>query len=301
MWINIKHIKQRGMGMRQLKIAKQVTNRDTASLDKYLQEISKVDLITPEEEVILAQRIRQGDQAALHKLTKANLRFVVSVAKQYQNQGLSLPDLINEGNLGLIKAAKRFDETKGFKFISYAVWWIRQSVLQAIAENSRIVRLPLNKIGTLNRINKTYNLFEQMNQREPNYDEIAEILDVSEVEVRDSLKNSGKHISMDVPIAPDEETTMMDLLRTDEFYNPETGMILDSLRIEIERAFSTLTFREAEILRFTYGLKGSQPLTLDEIAGKFDLTRERVRQIREKAIRRLKISSRSKNLKSYLG
>jgi len=287
--------------MRQLKIAKQVTNRDTASLDKYLQEISKVDLITPEEEVILAQRIRQGDQAALHKLTKANLRFVVSVAKQYQNQGLSLPDLINEGNLGLIKAAKRFDETKGFKFISYAVWWIRQSVLQAIAENSRIVRLPLNKIGTLNRINKTYNLFEQMNQREPNYDEIAEILDVSEVEVRDSLKNSGKHISMDVPIAPDEETTMMDLLRTDEFYNPETGMILDSLRIEIERAFSTLTFREAEILRFTYGLKGSQPLTLDEIAGKFDLTRERVRQIREKAIRRLKISSRSKNLKSYLG
>jgi RNA polymerase primary sigma factor len=289
------------MGMRQLKIAKQVTNRDTASLDKYLQEISKVDLITPEEEVILAQRIKQGDQAALHKLTNANLRFVVSVAKQYQNQGLSLPDLINEGNLGLIKAAKRFDETKGFKFISYAVWWIRQSVLQAIAENSRIVRLPLNKIGTLNRINKTYNLFEQMNQREPNYDEIAEILDVSEVEVRDSLKNSGKHISMDVPIAPDEETTMMDLLKTDDFYNPETGLILDSLRVEIERAFSTLTFREAEILRFTYGLKGSLPLTLDEIAGKFDLTRERVRQIREKAIRRLKISSRSKNLKSYLG
>lgn len=287
--------------MRQLKIAKQVTNRDTASLDKYLQEISKVELITPEEEVILAQRIKQGDQAALHKLTKANLRFVVSVAKQYQNQGLSLPDLINEGNLGLIKAAKRFDETKGFKFISYAVWWIRQSVLQAIAENSRIVRLPLNKIGTLNRINKTYNLFEQMNQREPNSDEIAEILDVSEVEVRDSLKNSGKHVSMDVPIAPDDETTMIDLLKTDELYNPETGLILDSLRIEIERAFSTLTFREAEILRYTYGLKGSQPLTLDEIAGKFDLTRERVRQIREKAIRRLKISSRSKNLKSYLG
>lgn len=287
--------------MRQLKIAKQVTNRDTASLDKYLQEISKVELITPEEEVILAQRIKQGDQAALHKLTKANLRFVVSVAKQYQNQGLSLPDLINEGNLGLIKAAKRFDETKGFKFISYAVWWIRQSVLQAIAENSRIVRLPLNKIGTLNRINKTYNLFEQMNQREPNSDEIAEILDVSEVEVRDSLKNSGKHVSMDIPIAPDDETTMIDLLKTDEGYNPETSLILDSLRIEIERAFSTLTFREAEILRYTYGLKGSLPLTLDEIAGKFDLTRERVRQIREKAIRRLKISSRSKNLKSYLG
>lgn len=286
--------------MRQLKIAKQVTNRETPSLDKYLQEISKVDLITAEEEVVLAQRIRQGDQAALHKLTKANLRFVVSVAKQYQNQGISLPDLINEGNLGLIKAAQRFDETKGFKFISYAVWWIRQAVLQSIAEQSRIVRLPLNKIGTLNRINKTYNLFEQINQREPNPEEIAEILNVSETEVKDSLRNSGKHISMDAPFIPDEETTMMDLLKTDEFYDPETGLLLDSLRKEIERAFSTLTFREAEILRFTYGLNGSQPFTLDEIANKFDLTRERVRQIREKAIRRLKITSRSKNLKSYL-
>lgn len=287
--------------MRQLKIAKQVTNRETASLDKYLQEISKVELITPEEEVILAQRIKQGDQAALHKLTKANLRFVVSVAKQYQNQGLTLPDLINEGNVGLIKAAKRFDETKGFKFISYAVWWIRQSVLQAIAENSRIVRLPLNKIGTLNRINKTYNLFEQANQREPNPDEIAEILNLSESEIRDSMKHSGKHVSMDVPIGPDDETTMIDLFKTDELNDPETGLILDSLRIEIERAFSTLTFREAEILRYTYGLKGSLPLTLDEIAVKFDLTRERVRQIREKAIKRLKITTRSKNLKSYLG
>jgi RNA polymerase primary sigma factor len=287
--------------MRQLKISKQVTNRDTASLDKYLQEISKVELITPEEEVKLAQRIKQGDQAALHKLTKANLRFVVSVAKQYQNQGLTLPDLINEGNVGLIKAAKRFDETKGFKFISYAVWWIRQSILQAIAENSRIVRLPLNKIGTLNRINRTYNLFEQANQREPNPDEIAEILDVSESEIRDTLKHSGKHVSMDVPLSPDDETTMIDLLKTDELYDPETGLILDSLRIEIERAFSTLTFREAEILRYTYGLKGSLPLTLDEIAVKFDLTRERVRQIREKAIKRLKITTRSKNLKSYLG
>ncbi|HOY31806.1 MAG TPA: RNA polymerase sigma factor RpoD/SigA [Bacteroidales bacterium] len=287
--------------MRQLKIAKQVTNRETASLDKYLQEISKEALITPDDEVFLAQRIKQGDQAALHKLTRANLRFVVSVAKQYQNQGLSLPDLINEGNVGLIKAARRFDETKGFKFISYAVWWIRQSILQAIAEQSRIVRLPLNKIGTLNRINRTYNLFEQTHQREPNPDEIAEILNVSESEVRESMKNSGKHVSMDVPVAPEEETTMLDLMKTDELYDPETGLILDSLRVEIERAFSTITSREAEILRYTYGLKGSIPLTLDEIADKFDLTRERVRQIREKAIRKLKISSRSKNLKSYLG
>ena len=287
--------------MRQLKIAKQVTNRETASLDKYLQEISKVELITPEEEVILAQRIRQGDQAALDKLTKANLRFVVSVAKQYQNQGLSLPDLINEGNVGLIKAAQRFNETKGFKFISYAVWWIRQSVLQAIAEQSRIVRLPLNKIGTLNRINKTYNLFEQQHQREPNVDEIAEILNVSETEIKDSMKNSGKHVSMDVPIVADEETTMMDLLKTSEDDYPESGLMIDSLRKEIDRAFSTLTPREADILRYTYGLNSSLPLTLDEIANIFDLTRERVRQIREKAIRRLKITSRSKNLKSYLG
>ncbi|HOV11210.1 MAG TPA: RNA polymerase sigma factor RpoD/SigA [Bacteroidales bacterium] len=287
--------------MRQLKIVKQVTNRETASLDKYLQEISKVELISPEEEVILAQRIKQGDQAALHKLTRANLRFVVSVAKQYQNQGLSLPDLINEGNVGLIKAAQRFDETKGFKFISYAVWWIRQSILQAIGEQSRIVRLPLNKIGTLNRINKAYTLFEQANQREPNADEIAEILNVSETEIKDSLRNSGKHVSMDVPIIPDEDTTMMDTLKTDELFGPDTGLILDSLRIEIERAFATLTFREAEILRYSFGLKGNLPLTLDEIARKFDLTPERVRQIREKSIRKLKITSRSKNLKSYLG
>ncbi|HNX07528.1 MAG TPA: RNA polymerase sigma factor RpoD/SigA [Bacteroidales bacterium] len=287
--------------MRQLKIVKQVTNRETASLDKYLQEISKMELISPEEEVILAQRIKQGDQTALHKLTRANLRFVVSVAKQYQNQGLSLPDLINEGNVGLIKAAQRFDETKGFKFISYAVWWIRQSILQAIGEQSRIVRLPLNKIGTLNRINKAYTLFEQANQREPNAEEIAEILNVSETEIKDSLRNSGKHISMDVPIIPDEDTTMMDTLKTDELFRPDTGLILDSLRIEIERAFSTLTIREAEILRYSFGLKGNLSLTLDEIARKFDLTPERVRQIREKSIRKLKITSRSKNLKSYLG
>ncbi len=287
--------------MRQLKIAKQVTNRETASLDKYLQEISKMDLITPEDEVILAQRIKQGDQSALHKLTKANLRFVVSVAKQYQNQGLSLSDLINEGNVGLIKAAQRFDETKGFKFISYAVWWIRQSILQAIAEQARIVRLPLNKIGALNRINKTYNNFEQLNQREPNPDEIAEILNLSESEIRESLRNSGKHVSMDVPVVPDDDTTMIELLRNDELYDPETGLLLDSLRKEIERVFSTITSREAEILRYTYGLKGELPLTLDEIAIKFGLTRERVRQIREKALRKLKISSRCKNLIPYLG
>jgi len=287
--------------MRQLKIAKQVTNRETASLDKYLQEIGKVNLISPEEEVVLAQRIRQGDQTALDKLTNANLRFVVSVAKQYQNQGLSLPDLINEGNVGLIKAAQRFDETKGFKFISYAVWWIRQSILQAIAEQARIVRLPLNKIGTLNRINKAYSIFEQKYQREPNPDEIAEILNVSITEIKDSLKNSGKHVSMDAPLVPDEETTLSDMLQSEQIHDPETGLLLDSLQCEIERSIMTLTTREADILRYFFGLGGNQILTLDEIAHKFDLTRERVRQIKEKSIRRLKQSLRSKNLKSYLG
>ncbi len=287
--------------MRQLKIAKQVTNRETESLDKYLQEIGKVNLISPDEEVILAQRIRQGDQAALDKLTKANLRFVVSVAKQYQNQGLSLPDLINEGNMGLIKAAQRFDETKGFKFISYAVWWIRQSILQAIAEQARIVRLPLNKIGTLNRINKAYNTFEQIHQRDPNPDEIANILHVSITEVNDSLKNSGKHVSMDAPIIPDEEITMYDMLISEQNDDPETGLLLDSLRFDIERVITTLPVREAEIIRFFYGLSGKPICTLDEIASKFDLTRERVRQIKDRSIRRLKQSSRTKNLKYYLG
>ena len=287
--------------MRQLKIAKQVTNRETESLDKYLQEIGKVNLISPDEEVILAQRIRQGDQAALDKLTKANLRFVVSVAKQYQNQGLSLPDLINEGNMGLIKAAQRFDETKGFKFISYAVWWIRQSILQAIAEQARIVRLPLNKIGTLNRINKAYNTFEQIHQRDPNPDEIANILHVSITEVNDSLKNSGKHVSMDAPIIPDEEITMYDMLISEQNDDPETGLLLDSLRFDIERVITTLPVREAEIIRFFYGLSGKPVCTLDEIASKFDLTRERVRQIKDRSIRRLKQSSRTKNLKYYLG
>jgi RNA polymerase primary sigma factor len=287
--------------MRQLKITKQVTNRETASLDKYLQEIGKVALITAEEEVILAGRIKQGDQLALEKLTKANLRFVVSVSKQYQNQGLSLPDLINEGNLGLIKAAQRFDETRGFKFISYAVWWIRQSILQALAEQSRIVRLPLNKIGAINRINKAFSAFEQKHQREPNPDELAELLEISENEVKESLKNSGRHVSMDAPLIQDEDTNLYDVLRGEENMTPEAGLIFDSLRMEIERAISTLTPREADVIRLYFGLNGKHPNTLEEIAEQFDLTRERVRQIKEKAVRRLKHTSRSKILKSYLG
>jgi RNA polymerase primary sigma factor len=287
--------------MRQLKITKQVTNRETASLDKYLQEIGKVELITADEEVALAQRIKQGDLAALEKLTKANLRFVVSVSKQYQNQGLSLPDLINEGNLGLIKAAQRFDETRGFKFISYAVWWIRQSILQALAEQSRIVRLPLNKIGSINKINKAYAQLEQQYEREPNADEIASLLEISENEVKESLKNSGRHVSMDAPLVQDEDNTMYDVLKSEENTTPDTGLLYDSLRKEIERAVSTLTQREADVVRLYFGLNGSHPMTLEEIGEKFDLTRERVRQIKEKAIRRLKHTSRSKILKTYLG
>jgi len=287
--------------MRQLKITKQVTNRETASLDKYLQEIGKVELISAEEEVELAQRIKQGDKIALEKLTKANLRFVVSVAKQYQNQGLSLPDLINEGNLGLIKAAQRFDETRGFKFISYAVWWIRQSILQALAEQSRIVRLPLNKIGSINKINKTYAKLEQEFEREPNAEEIAEVLEITEQEVKDSMKNAGRHISMDAPLVQDEENTMYDVLKSEEAPTPETELLYESLRKEIDRAISTLTQREQDVVRLYFGLNGSHPMTLEEIGEKFDLTRERVRQIKEKAIRRLKHTSRSKILKSYLG
>jgi RNA polymerase primary sigma factor len=287
--------------MRQLKISKQVTNRETASLDKYLQEIGKVDLITADEEVSLAQRIRQGDRAALEKLTKANLRFVVSVSKQYQNQGLSLPDLINEGNLGLIKAANRFDETRGFKFISYAVWWIRQSILQALAEQSRIVRLPLNKIGAINKINKAYARLEQEFEREPNYEEIAILLEISETEVKDSIRNSGRHVSMDAPLMQDEDNNMYDVLRSDDIPTPESGLIYESLRKEVERAISTLTPRESDVIRFYFGLNGSYPMTLEEIGEKFDLTRERVRQIKEKAIRRLKNTSRSNILQSYLG
>lgn len=287
--------------MRQLKINKQVTNRETASLDKYLQEIGRVDLITADEEVALAQRIKQGDREALEKLTKSNLRFVVSVSKQYQNQGLSLPDLINEGNLGLIKAAQRFDETRGFKFISYAVWWIRQSILQALAEQSRIVRLPLNKIGSINKINKAYARLEQEFEREPNVTEIAELLDITEAEVKDSMRNSGRHISMDAPLVQDEDNNMYDVLKSDEVATPETALLYESLRKEIDRAMSTLSQKEADIIRLYFGLNGSHPMTLEEIGEKFQLTRERVRQIREKAIRRLKQTSRSKILKTYLG
>jgi RNA polymerase primary sigma factor len=287
--------------MRQLKITKQVTNRETASLDKYLQEIGKVDLITAEEEVELARRIKQGDRLALEKLTKANLRFVVSVSKQYQNQGLTLPDLINEGNLGLIKAAQRFDETRGFKFISYAVWWIRQSILQALAEQSRIVRLPLNKIGSINKINKASARLEQGFEREPNVKEIAGELDMTETEVKESMRNAGRHVSMDAPLIQDEDNTMYDVLRSDEAPTPETGLLYDSLRKEIDRAISTLTKREADVVKYYFGLNGGHPMTLEEIGEKFDLTRERVRQIKEKAIRRLKHTSRSKILKSYLG
>jgi RNA polymerase primary sigma factor len=287
--------------MRQLKITKQVTNRETASLDKYLQEIGKVDLITADEEVELAQRIRAGDQVALEKLTKANLRFVVSVAKQYQNQGLTLPDLINEGNLGLIKAAQRFDETRGFKFISYAVWWIRQSILQALAEQSRIVRLPLNKIGSINKINKMYALLEQSNERPPSAEEIAKELDMTVNDVKESMKNSGRHLSMDAPLVEGEDSNLYDVLRSGESPNPDKELIIESLRTEIERSLETLTPREADVVRLYFGLSDQHPMTLEEIGETFDLTRERVRQIKEKAIRRLKHTSRSRILKTYLG
>ncbi|MBL6681016.1 MAG: sigma-70 family RNA polymerase sigma factor [Flavobacteriaceae bacterium] len=287
--------------MRQLKITKQVTNRETASLDKYLQEIGKVDLITAEEEVELAQRIKAGDEIALEKLTKANLRFVVSVAKQYQNQGLTLPDLINEGNLGLIKAAKRFDETRGFKFISYAVWWIRQSILQALAEQSRIVRLPLNKIGSINKINKMYAFLEQANERVPSAEEIAKELDMTVSDVKESMKNSGRHVSMDAPLVEGEDSNLYDVLNSGESPNPDKKLLHESLKTEIERALETLTLREADVVRLYFGLGEQHAMTLEEIGETFDLTRERVRQIKEKAIRRLKHASRSKILKTYLG
>lgn len=287
--------------MRQLKITKQVTNRETASLDKYLQEIGKVDLITADEEVELAQRIRAGDDRALEKLTKANLRFVVSVSKQYQNQGLTLPDLINEGNLGLIKAAKRFDETRGFKFISYAVWWIRQSILQALAEQSRIVRLPLNKIGSINKINKMYAYLEQSNERPPTAEEIAQELEMTISEVKESLKNSGRHLSMDAPLSEGEDFSLYDVLNFGDSPNPEKSLLQESLSVEISRALETLTSREADVLRLYFGLGNTQPMTLEEIGEAFELTRERVRQIKEKGVRRLKHTSRSKILKTYLG
>lgn len=286
--------------MRQLKITKSITNRESASLDKYLQEIGKEDLITVEEEVELAQRIRKGDQKALEKLTRANLRFVVSVAKQYQNQGLSLPDLINEGNLGLIKAAEKFDETRGFKFISYAVWWIRQSILQALAEQSRIVRLPLNQVGSLNKINKAYARFEQEHERRPSPEELAESLDLPTEKVADTLRVSGRHISVDAPFVEGEDNSLLDVLVNDDSPIADRTLINESLSTEIERALSTLTERERDIIKLFFGI-GCQEMTLEEIGEKFGLTRERVRQIKEKAIRRLRHSSRSKLLKTYLG
>ena len=286
--------------MRQLKITKSITNRESASLDKYLQEIGREELVTPEEEVELAQRIRKGDPVALEKLTRANLRFVVSVAKQYQNQGLSLPDLINEGNLGLIKAAEKFDETRGFKFISYAVWWIRQSILQALAEQSRIVRLPLNQVGSLNKINKALSKFEQENERQPANEELSEMIDVPKDKISDTLRVSGRHVSVDAPFVEGEDNSLLDVLPNDDSPMADKGLVNESLNTEIERALSTLTDREREIVKSFFGI-GCQEMTLEEIGERFGLTRERVRQIKEKAIRRLKSPSRSKLLKGYLG
>lgn len=288
--------------MRQLKITKQITNRETASLDMYLQDIGRVELITADEEVVLAQKIKQGDQRALDKLVKANLRFVVSVSKQYQNQGMSLPDLINEGNLGLIKAAQRFDETRGFKFISYAVWWIRQSILQSLAEQSRIVRLPLNKIGAINKINKTLSKLEQDLEREPSYDELSEVLDMMPQDIQDTMRNNHRHMSMDAPLNLNEDGgNMYDLMQNDEAISPDKILISESLQQEITRSLATLTDREADVVRLFFGLNGTHAHSLEEIGEKFDLTRERVRQIKEKAVRRLKHGSRSRLLKGYLG
>ena len=286
--------------MRQLKITKSITNRESASLDKYLQEIGREELVTPDEEVELAQRIRKGDQEALEKLTRANLRFVVSVAKQYQNQGLSLPDLINEGNLGLIKAAEKFDETRGFKFISYAVWWIRQSILQALAEQSRIVRLPLNQVGSLNKINKALGKFEQEYERQPSNEELAEMIDIPKDKISDTLRVGSRHVSVDAPFVEGEDNSLLDVLPNDDSPSADKTLVNESLNTEIERALSTLTDREREIIKSFFGI-GCQEMTLEEIGERFGLMRERVRQIKEKAIRRLKSPSRSKLLKSYLG
>ncbi|WP_430812317.1 MULTISPECIES: sigma-70 family RNA polymerase sigma factor [unclassified Carboxylicivirga] len=287
--------------MRQLKITKQVTNRETPSLDKYLHEIGKVKLLTAEEEVLLAKKIRKGDNKALERLINANLRFVVSVSKQYQNQGLSLPDLINEGNLGLIKAAQRFDETRGFKFISYAVWWIRQSILQALAEQARIVRLPLNKIGSINKVNNAFARLEQDFQREPTAEEIASILEIAPKEVKEALKVSSRHLSMDAPLRKDEDNTLYDVLLSNDSLSPDTHLLDDSLRQEIDRSLATLSTRESDIIKLYYGLSGEPPYSLEEIGKLFNLTRERVRQIKEKAIKRLKNTYRSKILRSFLG
>jgi RNA polymerase primary sigma factor len=287
--------------MRQLKISKQVTNRDAMSLDKYLHEIGKIELLSPEKEVELSKRIRCGDREAFETLISANLRFVVSVSKQYQNQGLSLSDLINEGNLGLIKAAEKFDETRGFKFISYAVWWIRQSVLQALAEHARIVRLPLNKIGSISKVNRTFSKLEQQYQREPTTEELASVLDMNPHIIENSLSLSGLHISMDAPLREDEETNMYDVLLNDEFPGSDNELIKGSLRQEIERSLSTISQREADILRYFFGLNNYPILTLEEVGEKLLLTRERVRQIKEKAIKKLKNKFRNQLLKTYLG
>jgi RNA polymerase primary sigma factor len=287
--------------MRQLKITKSITNRESQSLEKYLQEIGREGLINAEEEVKLARKIREGDQIALDKLTKANLRFVVSVAKQYQNQGLSLPDLINEGNLGLIKAAKRFDETRGFKFISYAVWWIRQSILQALAEQSRIVRLPLNQVGSLNKISKAFSKLEQEFEREPSSDELSTLLEIASDKITDTMRVAGKHISMDAPFVNGEDNSLLDVLENSDSPRADNLLMSESLQQEIERSLNTLTDREREVVILFFGIGMNHGLTLEEIALKFDLTRERVRQIKEKAIRRLRHKSRSKLLKAYLG
>lgn len=287
--------------MRQLKITKQVTNRDTPSLDKYLQEIGRVDLISPEEEVVLARKIKSGDADALAKLVKSNLRFVVSVAKQYQNQGMGLPDLINEGNLGLMKAAQRFDETRGFKFISYAVWWIRQAILQALAEQARIVRLPVNKIGSINRINRAFARLEQEFEREPSSQEIADMLEMIPEDVKESLKTNGRTISMDAPISSEEENTMYDVMQNPDTPSPDKNLINESLAWEIERALSTLSTRESKVLKLYFGLGMKHPFTLEEIGEELCLTRERVRQIKEKAIKRIQFTTRCKILKTYLG
>ncbi len=287
--------------MRQLKISKQITNRESQALDKYLQEIGKVDLLTADEEVVLAKRIRAGDKKALEKLTKANLRFVVSVAKQYQNQGLSLSDLINEGNTGLIKSAQRFDETRGFKFISYAVWWIRQAILQALAEQSRIVRLPLNRVGSLNKISRTFSQLEQKYEREPTTDELAEVLDVTVNEIDDTMKISGRQVSVDAPFVQGEENSLLDVLENTSEEKPDDELMNESLRKEIQRLLATLTEREADVILLYFGLNGKYPMTLEEIGARFQLTRERVRQIKEKGIKKLRHSSRSDTLKPYLG
>lgn len=289
------------MTMRQLKITKSITNRTERSLDKYLQEIGKEELITAEDEVELARRIKQGDQKALEKLTRANLRFVVSVAKQYQNQGLSLPDLINEGNLGLIKAAQRFDETRGFKFISYAVWWIRQSILQAIAEHSRIVRLPLNQVGSLNKLNKAFSKLEQEFEREPTEQELAQLMDLPEDKIKESILISGRHVSMDQPLVQGEESTLYDVMENRDSPKADEALLKESLRLEIERTLNILTERERDIIKLYFGIGMNHGLTIDEIGEKFDLTRERVRQIKEKALKRLRQSPRSKVLRNYLG